>query len=127
GDVADLDDGAKDQRDSEPQRERDECGEQDLGPNELAEADEPTREAADDVLVPFGRERAGRKHEREKGDRQSKGVGLDVGRERPASPSTLYACDLDRMRRRPQRIAGACERELRVTDEVAQLPRLRAG
>src|SRR5438094_311491 len=127
GDVPDLDDRAEDERDAQAEPERDERGEQHLGPDKLAEADEPAREAAGDVLVPLCGEGAGGEHEGEEADRQAERVGLDVGRECPGPAAALGAAELDRVLGRAPGVAGLREREACVADEVAQLARLRAG
>src|SRR5436305_1515971 len=126
-DVAGLDDQSEGERDRKPDEERHERRKEDLRPDELAEPDEPPREPPDHVLVALGREGACREHEGQERDRERERVGLHLGRERPRPPALGRLDELDRIRRRPQRVVCLRKREPGVADEPPDPVEVRVG
>src|SRR5919106_419334 len=112
---------AEDQRQRESHAEGDERGDDHLRRHELDQRNEPARQPADDVLVAFRGDRAGGEQDRDEGEREREGVGLELSRQEPGATRLAIGLELDGVRRRAKGLARLPESEEGFVDERGEL------
>src|SRR5918996_2492443 len=112
---------AEDQRQRESHAEGDERSDDHLRRHELDQRNEPARQPADDVLVAFRGDRAGGEQDRDEGEREREGVGLELRRQEPGATRLAIGLELDGVRRRAKGLARLPEGEEGFVDERGEV------